>query len=120
MTNGDRFRECTNGMLASVWYNLNHTAIYSEERGRRLLNIKDNLSDFFLWLNKESDYLDDYIFETKMNKVQLLLVDQFGNSDDVTVQIPAYEDDEYIKSLFFELFGVHYDANYCFWTILDD
>ncbi len=120
MTNAERIRNCTDGMLCSVYYNLKNIAIYSEEENRRLLNICDNPIDFFLWLNKESDDLDDYIFKTRFKKVWFAIVSSDGDViEEATIKIAEYKDDEYIKSLFWHLFNVHYDASYCVFGVID-
>lgn len=60
--NGDRLRSLTNEQLAEVLMNLDNNAIYSGGENNRLLN-KDLYEDFVLWLNKESDWIDDCIFK---------------------------------------------------------
>lgn len=116
MTNGDRMRNCSNECLACVYKNLQENAIYSEYENRRLLNSED--SDFLIWLNKESEDIDDCIFEMRYKKVSLCV---FINDDydTVEVRIPFYKDEEYIKSLFLEVLGVEYNSDYCtyvFWS----
>ena len=65
MNNGDKLKSLTNEQLAEVLINLDNNAIYSGGENNRLLN-KDLYEDFVLWLNKENDWLDDYIFKLKI------------------------------------------------------
>lgn len=63
MTNGDKIRQCNNKDLVKVLYNLLSIAIYSGGEDNRLLDILDCPEDYELWINKESDDLDNIIFE---------------------------------------------------------
>lgn len=60
MTNGDRIRNCTNKQLESVYFKLKEWCAYADGR---LLCFNDNPEDFLLWINKESDELDDIFFD---------------------------------------------------------
>lgn len=57
MTNSDVIRRCNNEQLAKVYINLGKWAIYSGGNNNRLL-YQDNVEDFALWLNKETDKID--------------------------------------------------------------
>ena len=64
MTNGERIRACkTEEHMVSIYYNLLNLALYSGGECNRLLSIHENPMDLFLWLNKESDSIDDDIFK---------------------------------------------------------
>lgn len=65
MNNGDKLRSLTNEQLAEVLINLDNTALYSGGENNRLLN-KDSYDDFLCWLNKENDWLDEYIFKLEI------------------------------------------------------
>lgn len=115
MTNGDRMRNLSNEMLASVYYNLKENALYSEKENRRLLN--DNPNDFLIWLNKETEDFEESLFDMRMKKVTLSTF--YPYNDSIDIYIPFYKDDEYIKSLFWELLGIEYNSDHCvyvFWS----
>lgn len=57
MTNSDVIKCCNNEQLAKVYINLGKWAIYSGGNNNRLL-YQDNVEDFELWLNKETDKID--------------------------------------------------------------
>ena len=114
MTNGDRIRNLSNEMLASVYYNLKETALYSESEDHRLLN--DNPNDFLVWLNKETEDFEESIFDMRFKKITLCVYSDFCN-DSIDIKIPFYKDEEFIKSLFLEAFGVEYNSDYCTWVL---
>ena len=57
MTNGDVIRSCNNEQLVIAFENLNTSAIYSEEKNRKLLFF-NNPDDCKVWLDKKADALD--------------------------------------------------------------
>lgn len=115
MTNGDRLRNLSNEMIASVYYNLKENAIYSGLVNRRLLG--DTPEDFLIWLEKETEDFEEDIFKLRMKKVTLSLFDPYN--ENIDIYVPFYRTDDEIKALFWEIFGVEYNSDYCtyiFWS----
>lgn len=109
LTNYDRFMKCTPEQLASAFYNLKETAVYTEGR---LLNIEDNPNDFLKWLKAKSNLLDPEIFEMRMKKASLVRFDGEGSAT-IDVEVPFWYGDKEIIPLFKEKLGVEYSPNNC-------
>lgn len=63
MTNGERIRSCeTDEQLVNIFFNMLNNSLYSGGENNKLLTVTEYPKDLLIWLNKESDYLDEDIF----------------------------------------------------------